>query len=283
MQDTACVPGECRCRGSAGSQGTHGRWSGVGGGETLLVQVTKNPLTFMGWEPRSRVPPAPAEQSSLLLLLKRERKGILLFQRPPAKRGWGWSRRRCSAPARIPHCSPSSSTGITGITGAKTTGPPGPAPWRPEPNHWASVCTQNKVNLVQSKGMEGAGLPLVQGCNGQPKEEPSQGLIPPKGGGWTPKRGHRPGRRCPVGSTTPSARPCAWAGPPHPPAHSQTLLSWCNLHLEQETRGESHHTPQIPPHPGAGQGQPKSTCNDGRAHPWVQPLPSQQHRVHRAG
>lgn len=149
--------------------GTHGWGSGLGlglGGNTVSSSH-KETTDIRGvgarrarGSPKSRAPTAPLINPCCLCVSTTEKKAF--FRRPPAKQGFGWAgaAKGLALPAR--HC-PHPSKGIrapahgaiTGSTADKTAG----APCSQSPNSRASVCTQKKVNIVQSKGRESPRLP----------------------------------------------------------------------------------------------------------------------------
>lgn len=131
--------------------------------------------------------------------------------------------------------------------------PPAPLPCSQSPNSRASVCTQKKVNIVQSKGRESPRLPRGAPCV-------SCSPVPSRCGEASPRE-----RR--AGPNRSGADPCVWTGTPHPPAHRQTL------HLEQGTAASpalhaaSGSLQEAGLAPGINRRQVKSKRHGGRAPP----------------
>lgn len=120
--------------------------------------------------------------------------------------------------------------------------PPVPLPGSQSPNSRASVCTQKKVNIVQSKGRESPRLPRGAPCM-------SCSPVPSQCGEASPRaRGAGPNRS--------GADPCVWTGTPIPlPTDRHCTWSREPLHPQRST------LPAAPCHPSPARGRAGSGDN----------------------
>lgn len=193
--------------------GTHGWGSGTGSelGENTVSSSHEQTTDIRGvgvrharGSPKSRAPTAPLSNPCCLCVSTTTKKRHFFsggrqqsggLGEPGRQRAWLCLHGTARTPAKA-----SELQQVVGSPASRRTElqePPVPRPGSQSPNSRASVCTQNKVNIVQSKGKESPRLP------------------------W--------GAPCVICSPVPSQRgeasgadPCVWTETPHPPAHRQT-------------------------------------------------------------